>query len=433
MTSDQRSKVRRSSSWRLSILGVALLLVGTACAGGGSTTTGGGGDGEAVEITVWFNGETVPPDEFASLAEEHNINVTFDIVGDDIFTRALQARDAGEPLPDLVEIDSHLTPAFVEAGIAAPMDEYIDLWEQEDPDVYNTVYPEVWVNGTYDGALYHAPVKNGYDLIYYNVPELEAIGVEPDWETWTDILNAARAVKEARPDMPAFFGTGGTSHDRMFYWLTNFGVPFEGNVPQLTDAQGVAMITWLQTLGNEGLVNPGYMIGEQDESQGAFIRQDLLILMEGSNGGLSFQDDPDFQYGPDGWMTTPMPLEGGEQMGSSRGFTLIEQSPNKAEAMMAFRYLMEPENAIPRFTELFSSPIRSSAVIDAPETAELMPWFTDEIKEVFRSIEGQIPLGTNTNAVGDILRAMLEELTVTLTDEDPADIAARYQAQLDDL
>ena len=424
------------SRWRGRGLAAAsvLLLVIAACGdGGGSDTTGGGGDGELVEITLWFNGETVPPDQFASLETEHNIRVTYDIVGDDIFTRALQARDAGEPLPDLVEIDSHLTPAFVEAELAAPMDEYVELWEQEDPELFATVYPEVWENGTYEGAIYHAPVKNGYDLIYYNVGILEEAGVEPNWETWTDILEAARQVKAAVPGLSEYFGVGGTSHDGMFYFLTNFGVPFDGNVPDLTHPQGVAMITFLQALGNEGLVNPGYMIGEQDESQGAFIRQDHAILREGSNGGLSFSEDPDFQYGPDGWMTTPMPVEGGEQMGVPRGWTLIAGTEHQAEAMMALRYLMEPENAIPRFTELLSSPIRSTAVIDSPEAAELMPYFTDEIKEVFQGISAQIPLGTNTNAVGDILLDLQDELTVTFTDEDPAAIAARYQALLDEL
>jgi ABC-type glycerol-3-phosphate transport system substrate-binding protein len=342
-------------------------------------------------------------------------------------------RDAGEKLPDLVEIDSHLTPAFIEAGLAQPMDEWLELWEAEDPDLYATVHPEVWETGTVDGSVMHAPVKAGYDLIYYNVAMLEEAGVEPNWETWTDVLEAARAVKEAIPGLGAYFGTGGTSHDRMFYWLTNFGVPFNDNVPDLNTPQGIAMIEWLQALGSEGLVNPGYMIGEQDESQGAFIRQDLPILQEGANGGISFMETEGYTYGPDGWLTTAMPVEGGEQMSVPRGWTLMSETEHPAEAMMALRYLMEPENAIPRFTVLLSSPIRSTAVMDSPELEERMPYFTQEIRDVFTGISRQIPLGTNTTAVGDILLDLLDELTVVTTDEPAADLAARYQAELDDL
>jgi ABC-type glycerol-3-phosphate transport system substrate-binding protein len=423
---------------KLSATLAALLLVLAACGEDGGTETTAAGttaapDGEPVEITLWFNGETVPPDEFASLEEEHNIRVTYDIRGDDILTFSLQMRDAGEKLPDLVEIDSHLTPAFIEAGLAQPMDEWLELWEAEDPDLYATVHPEVWETGTVDGSVMHAPVKAGYDLIYYNVAMLEEAGVEPNWETWTDVLEAARAVKEAIPGLGAYFGTGGTSHDRMFYWLTNFGVPFNDNVPDLNTPQGIAMIEWLQALGSEGLVNPGYMIGEQDESQGAFIRQDLPILQEGANGGISFMETEGYTYGPDGWMTTAMPVEGGEQMSVPRGWTLMSETEHPAEAMMALRYLMEPENAIPRFTVLLSSPIRSTAVMDSPELEERMPYFTQEIRDIFSGISRQIPLGTNTTAVGDILLDLLDELTVVTTDEPAADLAARYQAELDGL
>ncbi|MGH2747205.1 MAG: ABC transporter substrate-binding protein [Actinomycetota bacterium] len=375
----------------------------------------------------------MPPDEFASLEEEHNIVVNWDIRGDEILTLALQMRDAGETLPDLVEVDSHLAPAFIEAGLVQPMTPYVEQWEEEDADLYATVLPEVWEGGTYDDEIYHAAVKAGYDLIYYNVAMLEEAGVEVPFESWTDVLNAARQVKEAFPDQPAYFGTGGTSHDRMFYWLTNFGVPFDGNVPDLTSEEGVAMIEWLQALGQEELVNPGYMVGEQDESQGAFIRQDLAILQEGSNGGISFMESGDFGYGPDGWLTLPMPVEGGEQMAVPRGWSLMSETEHPDEAMLVLRYLMEPENAIPRFTELLSSPIRSSAVLESEEVAELMPYFTDETQDVYASIGRQIPPGTNTGAVGDVLLDLLDELTVVISDDSAEELASRYQERLDEL
>jgi hypothetical protein len=42
-------------------------------------------------------------------------------------------------------------------------------------------------------------------------------------------------------------------------------------------------------------------------------------------------------------------------------------------------------------------------------------------------------VGTNTNAVGEILVALLEEVTVTGTNDTPEEIANRYQPQLDEL
>ncbi|HWN07807.1 MAG TPA: hypothetical protein VNO50_00730, partial [Pyrinomonadaceae bacterium] len=54
----------------------ALVLVLAAC-NGGDDEGGEGGDGGPVEVTVWFNGESVPEDEFGQLEEEHNVIVNW--------------------------------------------------------------------------------------------------------------------------------------------------------------------------------------------------------------------------------------------------------------------------------------------------------------------------------------------------------------------
>ena len=136
---------RSSRKFRLMSAMTALLVV-TACTGdeaGDTTTSAAEGEGEGVEVVAWFNGETVPGDEFAAL-EADGVSVSYDIRGDAILTDMLRMADAGEQLPDLVEIDSHLTPAFMEAGLIAPMTEQIATWEEEDPELYATVPASVW-------------------------------------------------------------------------------------------------------------------------------------------------------------------------------------------------------------------------------------------------------------------------------------------------
>jgi ABC-type glycerol-3-phosphate transport system substrate-binding protein len=409
------------------------MLILVAC--DGEEETEGTEDGGPVEVTVWFNGETVPSDEFAPLEEEHNLVVNFDVRGDEIFSDMIRMRDAGEQLPDIVEIDSNLVPAFMEAQLIQPMTEQVEQFEEEDPEVYETVIPSVWEDGTYDGEIYHAPVKNLYDAIYYNVDLLEEAGVEPEFDTWIDVLEAGRQLQETHPDLPAYFGTGGTSHDRIFHWLHNFGVPFDGNVPDLTTEQGLAFIDWLQTMHDEEIVDPEFMIGQQDESLGAFARGDLPILMEGLNGGVAFMDIEGFEYGS-GWLTLPMPTheeDGGQQMGVPRGLSLAAETENPDEAALILRYLMEPEIAEERYLELDAAPILSEPLFESEGLAETQPYFTDELKEVFLSLPAQLPPGTNTNAVGEVLVSLLEELTVTGTDDSPEVVADRYQADLDEL
>jgi ABC-type glycerol-3-phosphate transport system substrate-binding protein len=434
----------RSTPWRTRrfiVLVAVVVLALSACTGaddetgGDEEASGGAGDGDAVVVTAWFNGESVPADEFAALEAEHNVVVEYDIRGDEILTDMLRMRDAGQELPDMVEIDSHLTPAFLEAGLLAPMTEQIATFEEEDPDLYATIPESVWDDGTYDGDVYHVPNKSLVDALFYNVNLLEEAGVEPPpYDTYTDLLDAARAVQEASPDLPAYFGTGGASHDRMFRWLYSFGVPFDGNVPDLTSEQGVAMIDWLQTMYEEGITDPEYMIGQQDESKGAFVRGELPFIEEGLNGGPGFMLD-DFVYGED-WLTAPYPVHdesGGQYIGVPRGWSMSAETEHPYEASLVLRYLSDPEIAAERYFELESGVVQSIPVLEGEQMGEEQPFFTPELLDIFQGLEAQIPPATNTNAVGEILVRLLEELTVTGTDDSPDAVAQRYQPMLDEL
>ena len=427
---------RRQQPGLIASVSISLLIM-AACNGAAEDTTTSAAAGaaeEGAEVVAWFNGETVPADAFAAL-EADGVSVTYDIRGDAVLTDMLRMRDAGEQLPDLVEIDSNLTPAFMEAGLLAPMTEQIATWEEEDPELYATIPASVWEDGTYDGEIYHLPNKSLVDALFYNVTMLEEAGAPlPPYGTYWDMLDAARAVQAANPDLAAYFATGGASHDRMFRWLYAFGVPFEGNIPNVNTPQGVEMIDWLQTMFEEGITDPEFMINQQDEGKGAFVAGELPFIEEGLNGGGGFMLD-DYQYGED-WLTAPTPVHeenGGLYMGVPRGWSMAVDTENPYEASLVLRYLSEPEIAAERYFDLESGVVQSIPVLEGEQMAEAQPFFTAELLEIFSSLEAQIPPGTNTNAVGEVLVNMVEELTVTGTDESPEEIAARYQPMFDEL
>ena len=429
-------EARRQQRGLIGIASISLLMM-AACNGAAedtTTTAGAGAAGEGVEVVAWFNGETVPADAFAAL-EADGVSVAYDIRGDAILTDMLRMRDAGERLPDLVEIDSNLTPAFMEAGLLAPMTEQVATWEAEDPELYATIPAPVWEDGTYDGDIYHFPNKSLVDALFYNLEMLEEAGAAlPPYETYWDMLDAARAVQAANPDLAAYFATGGASHDRMFRWLYAFGVPFEGNIPNVNTPQGIEMIDWLQTMFEEGITDPEFMINQQDEGKGAFVAGELPFIEEGLNGGGGFMLD-DFQYG-ENWLTAPSPVHeenGGMYMGVPRGWSMAVDTEHPYEASLVLRYLSEPEIAAERYFDLESGVVQSIPVLEGEQMAEAQPFFTAELLEIFTSLEAQIPPGTNTNAVGEVLVNMVEELTVTGTDESPEDVAARYQPMFDEL
>jgi ABC-type glycerol-3-phosphate transport system substrate-binding protein len=194
------------------------------------------------------------------------------------------------------------------------------------------------------------------------------------------------------------------------------------------------MIDWLQTMYEEGITDPEFMINQQDEGKGAFVAGELVFIEEGLNGGGGFMLD-DFQYGED-WMTAPTPRHvesGGMYMGVPRGWSMGADTANPYEASLALRYLSEPEIAAERYFDLESGVVQSIPVLEGEQMTEAQPFFTAELLEIFSSLEAQIPPGTNTNAVGEVLINMVEELTVTGTDESPEEVAARYQPMFDEL
>jgi ABC-type glycerol-3-phosphate transport system substrate-binding protein len=384
-------------------------------------------------LIVWFARDYIPPDQFASLEAEHNIRVTYDVrPGDNMLPTMLEMREVGERLPDLIEDDSLTTPAYIQAELYQPMTEQIARFAEEDPELYETILPSVWADGTFDGEIWHAAWQSSYDIIYYNVALMEEAGVELPFESWWEIHDAAAAVKALYPDMPHVFGTGGTSADLIFYWLTNFGAPFDGAIPDLTSPGGLDAIAWMQAMFADGLMNPAYVIGENDESQGAWMSGGGAILQDGINAGLDYMAAPGITYG-ETWLTTFAPNEEtGSQMAVPRGWSITSGSEHPYEASLALRYLMDPVNAIPRYLEGSSTP-RSTTVLSSPEVGEAQPYFTDPIKEAFVSVSGQIPPAANTLEVGSVLIDLRDQLLVIGTDEAPEDIAARFQVELDAL
>jgi ABC-type glycerol-3-phosphate transport system substrate-binding protein len=154
------------------------------------------------------------------------------------------------------------------------------------------------------------------------------------------------------------------------------------------------------------------------------------------NGGVAFMDIDGFEYGS-GWRTLPMPTneeDGGVQMGVPRGMSIAAETEHPDEAGLVLRYLASPEIAEERYLFRDAAPTMSQPLYDeSEELEEVQPYFTEEIQEVFLSLEAQIPPGTNTAAVADVLINLLEELTVTGTDDSPEEVADRYQAELDEL
>ncbi len=426
---------------------IALALALTACDSGttdpGAETTeseNGGTTGEQVDLLVWSSRPFyVPEDEFAGLMDEYpNLNVTYDVYpNDDIIQQLQRARDAGQRLPDVILDDSPMTAAYYDLDFLLPIDDLVAQWEEEDPELYNKISPNVWQDGMHNGELVGMPTIGQFDLLYYNIPWFEEAGVTTPVESWDDLLEAARALEAARPDdtpMSVQFVSGEGINDRLAF-MAAIGVPFEEGLPDLTSEQGTYVIDWYMTLAEEGMLAEDAIAWGEAEARGAFIGQRTGMIIEGLQTAVDFIETPDFAL-DEQWGVMPLPKtrSGGEPEGetiiASRDWHILSSTEHPYEASLVLRYVAETPQVIGQVTQ-GGAPGRQSEAIASPEIAEFWPFFDEELQEVYMNAVAA-PAPDEAAEMQRILETMFQEI-VTGTGETAAEMAARYQTELDAL
>lgn len=430
---------------RLTALATVLLLLLVACEGGengdAEDAAAVGDQGEAggpVEITVWFARDYIPEDEFASLEAEHNIQVTYDVrPGDDILPTLLQMREAGEKLPDLIEDDTALVPGYVRADLLLGMNDLVATFEEEDPELFELVHPSVWEQGTFDGEVYQAALISNYDLYYYDPQWFEEASVEPGIRSWEEVFEASQALKEARPDEHPY-ALQADPRDGITSFLNQLGtvgVPFDGLIPDLASEPAQYVLEWYQRMVDAELISPESIAWGQDEARGSFIGRRSAIIMEGLNTAADFTETPNYDF-PADWAAMNLPIsttpdaEEGVYFSNPRGWSMIAETEHPYEASLVIRYLAETENAVSRLLA-GSTPPRQMEALSSPEVEEFMPHFTPEVKEAFLD-SIPLPPDPNFSQIEQILGELVNEMAAG-TDETPAALAERYQAQLQEL
>jgi len=306
----QTGSVIRPFVTRLSAF-LILALVVAACGGGGSgqdSAGEGGGDGQ-VEISMWVSREQYEPTDvfYESLERDHpNITVNVELVpDDDLFFQLIRMREANEPLPDIVHLDDYFGVPLYESGLAMPLNELMDRWETEDPESFNNQADAVFVTAE-DGSIVGLAPTGTIDVLYYRSDWFEEAGVELPLESWEDVLDAARAVKEAHPNEAAWAlpATRGQGVNWLITMMSAAGVEFDGAVPQLQSEEGEYVINFLQTLRREDLAPNEVLAWGEDEVRGAFIGGQAAIIYDGARSTNEIGEALEEQgitY-PDRWM-----------------------------------------------------------------------------------------------------------------------------------
>lgn len=451
----RRWRTPGSSALRVSIAMLALVSLLAACgpgddggeqadstegsAGGESTEGAGSGDEEA-DLVVWISRDFyVPGDEFASFEEEHpGVTVQYDVLpDDDILQRLERAREAGQPLPDIIHDDGFLQPVYANLDFLQPLDDCLARWEEENPENFEAIPEQQWIDGTVDGEVVGMPYGTPANFLYYNIPWAEEGGVAPPFETWDDVLSGLQDMKQARPDdypyaLQALEGEGVNAQLMM---MGGMAVEFENAVPQLDTEAGHYLLDFYKTMADEGITSPEAVAHGENETRGNFLGGRAGALIDAVSAFDDFEEPADFNYGEQfGVATLPTQRtpdsEEGVNFGTSRHYMMVAGTEHPEAACDLLMWFMETEQILD-IVEVGGSPTRQRDAIYSEQLLDTLPFFEDDdVKEAYMALE-PVPNSDQFGDVVEILERLFAEIAVG-TDKSAEELAAEYQPQLDE-
>jgi multiple sugar transport system substrate-binding protein len=234
----------------------------------------------------------IPTFEEQMAEEGQDVTVEFTESGiddEDYKSRLALDLSVGEG-PDIIGFDSFWLSEFVAAGYLSPLSEVVgeaatswDGWDQIPDAVAGSL--------ELDGERYGIPLGTDGRVIFYRSDIFAEAGLPEDWEpqSWDDILEAARTIDEALPDViplqlnagtsmgeattlqgfiPILLGTGAELHD---------GEQWLGDTPELREA-----LTLFDEVYAEGLGDAQMQVRAdgRDRSFQEFAEGRLAMLIE---------------------------------------------------------------------------------------------------------------------------------------------------------
>lgn len=189
----------------VSIALVMTLVMGLSACGssGGSDGGDGSGSGDASELVVshyYLEEErdiNASGDAFLTMVERYeeenpDITITQQTMSQADFTTKIQAQAAANELPDVFMVKGSWVQNFVDNGVLAPMDEYIDAYEYKD-----TFRSDAFDASTVDGKIYGIPNQLSMtSVVYYDSALWAEAGYDEFPTTWDELFEANEKFEE---------------------------------------------------------------------------------------------------------------------------------------------------------------------------------------------------------------------------------------------
>lgn len=333
------------------VLGILLIGLLVAC---GDSDEGSGSDGDKVEIKfmhLWPEGSSRQHnhivqdiiDEFE--AENTNVKIKLDILGNEQYKEKLSVIGASNELPDvgMTWAGGFLEP-FVNGKMFAPLDDIIS----------DDFIPGTTEAYAVDGVTYGLPLELNITPIYYNQAIFDDVGIEVP-KTWGEFKDVVQALVDAGVT-PITLGNRDAWTGSMWYMYLadriggpsalNNAISREGSFEDPALIQAAAEIQELVDMG--AFIN-GYNGLGNDEAKGYFINEQAAMFLMATwdlPEWTTNEDNPQELRDAVDYFKFPL-YEGGEGDidsyvgGPGVGLFVAEDSEVKEEAMAFAEFFVE--------------------------------------------------------------------------------------------
>lgn len=126
----------------------------------------------------------------------------------DVATKAGLLFRSRSQAPDLVQLNTAYISQFQSAGYLRPLNQYLKsagFWRDYPPNIRKL--------GAVNGKVYGVSVGNNISALFYNKQMFKKAGLPAQWrpKSWANILQAAKKIKRAIPNIVPLWLPGGTA------------------------------------------------------------------------------------------------------------------------------------------------------------------------------------------------------------------------------
>lgn len=235
---------------------------------------GGNGDYEKVvqKLVDRFNEEN-----------EYGIKVDMQMIPWDGYYQTFLTAVTSGAAPDCATGPSANPIQYAVMGESLDLDPVMEAWKEENNPILDEIDDSLWEYYEYKGTQYGIPWAIDPKEILYRSDYFEEAGITELPETYEELIEAARILKEKFPDKSTVLAaTGENSGAHLAFVLNacnNVGFTTEDLKADMTNQGQIENLQFMQTLYDEKLISEGAASYTSSEMQKIWMAGEACILL----------------------------------------------------------------------------------------------------------------------------------------------------------